>query len=147
MNNNFDITSANCSLFLTVDELYPGGIELQMFATDQSFSQGEAQIAETRMGVDGRMVAGFTPNIKVVTIMLESASPSYEALATIARACETNRKPYPCTLVARAPALGFEWTWSKGVLKTGTTVPPAQKVFGATTWVFDFETLDTSSTV
>jgi len=145
MANSFDITSANCTLFLTVEEIYPGGIELQRFSTDQAFSQGETQIAETRMGVDGGMSAGFTPNIKAVTVMLEPNSDSYDALAKLYKAMETNRKIYSCTLVARAPALGIEWSWSEGTLQTGTIVPSAQRVFAPTTWVFHFQTLDTST--
>lgn len=142
---NFDITSANCSLVLTVEELFEGGIDLQMFATDQSFSQGDSQVAETRMGVDGKMVAGYTPNIKEVTIMLEPASPSYAALAQVYRASETNKRVYKCTLVASSPSLGIVWTWSGGVLYSGTIVPAAQQVFGPTTWVFHFAELDTGS--
>lgn len=146
MSRNFDITSANCSLVLTVEEIFDSGIELQMFATDQSFSQGDSQVAETRMGVDGKMVAGYTPNIKEVTIMLEASSPSYEALAQVFRAMETNRRLYNCTLVATAPSLGIVWTWSNGVIASGQIVPAAKQVFDPTTWVFHFSDLDNGST-
>lgn len=146
MSGNFDITSANCSLVLTVEEIFESGIELQMFATDQSFSQGDSQVAETRMGVDGKMVAGYTPNIKEVTIMLESASPSYSALAQVYRASETNKRVYRCTLVAESPSLGLVWTWSNGVMYSGQIVPAAKQVFDPTTWVFHFSDLDNGST-
>ena len=141
---DFDITSANCKLVLTAEEIYPSGVELQQFATDQSFSQDDSQVAETRMGVDGKMVAGYTPNIKIVTIMLEASSPSYRALADLYKASETNKKIYPCTLVAKSPALKLTWKWSTGVLYSGTIVPPAQQVFGTTTFVFHFQDLEKS---
>jgi hypothetical protein len=139
---NLDITSANCKLVLTVEELFPSGIDLQQFATDQSFSQDTSQVAETRMGVDGKMVAGYTPNIKIVTVMLEASSPSYRALAQVYKASETTKKIYPCTLVAKSPSLNLTWKWSTGVLYSGTIVPAGQQVFGPTTWVFHFQDLE-----
>jgi hypothetical protein len=141
---NLDITSANCKLVMTVEELFPSGIDLQMFSTDQSFSQGDSQVAETRMGVDGKMVAGYTPNIKVVTVSLEASSPSYASLAQVYKASEANKKIYPVTLTAKSPALKLTWKWSTGVLYSGTIIPPAQKIFGPTTWVFHFQDLETS---
>lgn len=86
---DFDITSANASAVLTVDSLFPSGIELQMFATDQAVGQDSVDITETRMGVDGRMVAGFTPVIYPVTVTLEAASPSAKNLGTVWRAMKT----------------------------------------------------------
>ena len=54
-----DITSANATLVLIVNGLFPAGVRLQQFATDQSYSQDELTIAEDRMGVDGGLVAGW----------------------------------------------------------------------------------------
>ena len=58
-----DITSANAKLILTCEELYPSGVELQMFSTNQAWNADALQVAETRMGVDGHMAAGYVPNI------------------------------------------------------------------------------------
>ena len=136
-----DITSANATLVLTVTDLFPAGITLQQFATDQSYSQDELAIAEDRMGVDGNLVAGWVPSIKPVTIMLEASSPSYEALAQLYRACEQKRGIYTCTLVANVPSIGKTFTWTNGILKSGTPVPAGKKILDPTTWKFDFATL------
>lgn len=136
-----DITSANATLILIVDGLFPAGINLQQFATDQSYSQDELTIAEDRMGVDGGLVAGWIPSIKSVTIMLEASSPSYQALAQLFRASERKRGIYECTLVASVPSIGKTFTWTKGVLKSGTPVPAAKKILDPTTWKFDFAEL------
>lgn len=133
-----DITSANATLVLTVDSLFPAGITLEQFATDQSFSQDELTIAEDRMGVDGNLVAGWVPSIKAVTIMLEASSPSYIALAMYYRACEQKRGFYRCGLVATVPSIGKTFIWSQGLLKSGTPVPAGKKVLDPTTWKFDF---------
>jgi len=139
MAKNFDITSANAEAILTVEEIYPGGITLQMFGTDQAVSMESIEIAETRKGVDGRMVAGYTPVIYPVTITLEAASPSYQSLALLHEATARNKKPYRCNLVVTVPSIGAVFTWSGGTLKSGTPAPPLKKVLDPTTWVFDFE--------
>ena len=77
MNN---ITSANATAYMVVKDLYPTGFALNNFSTDQAVDQSEDTIAETRMGVDGYMAAGYVPSIKAVTIQFEAASPSVQYL-------------------------------------------------------------------
>lgn len=139
---NFDITSANAELVLMVEEIFPAGIALQMFGTDQAYNMDAVDVAETRMGVDGKMVAGYIPVIYPVTITLEAASPSRFALSTLWEAMAVNRRIYKCGLVATLPSLGERVVWSAGVLKNGLVVPPAQKVLGPTTWLLHFEKLE-----
>ena len=140
--SNFDITSANAELVLTVAEIFPSGIILQMFGTDQAFEMEAVDITETRMGVDGKMVAGYTPVIYPVTITLEAASPSRFNLSTVWEAMAANRRIYACGLVATLPSIGERLTWSTGVLKNGVVVPPLQKVLGPTTWTLHFGKLE-----
>lgn len=140
-----DITSANAVLVLTAGKLFPAGVTLQGFATDQSYSQDELQVTEDRMGVDGNLVAGWIPSIKPVTIMLEASSPSYTAMATLYRAMEMARAPIICSLVATVPSIGRVFTWSEGVLKSGTPVPSGKKILDPTTWKFDFARLNTTN--
>ena len=139
---NFDITSANAELVLTVGEIFPAGIILQMFGTDQSFTMDAVDVTETRMGVDGKLVAGYMPVIYPVTLTLEAASPSRFSLSTLWEAMAANRRIYACGLVAALPGIGERLTWSTGVLKKGIVVPAAQKVLGPTTWTFHFEKLE-----
>lgn len=138
---NRNITSANAKLICVVEGLYPAGFEVQQFASDQSFSQSDVAIAETRMGVDGIMVAGYTPAIKTVQLTLEASSPSYNYLAMYWRAVEQQRNPIWCTLVATIPSISQVYTWTHGVLKQGTIVPAGKKILDPTSWTFDFELL------
>jgi len=137
-----DITSANSILVMTVGDLFPAGVTLQGFATDQSFSQDELQVTEDRMGVDGNMVVGWIPSIKPVTIMLEASSPSFVAMSQLYRAQEMKRGPILVTLVATVPSIGKVFTWSDGAMKSGTPVPAGKKVLDPTTWKFDFARLN-----
>lgn len=136
-----NITSANASLVLVVDTIIPAGVQLEHFSTDQAFSLSEVTVVEDRMGVDGHLAAGWIPSIKTVQVSLEAASPSLWFLDMLARAMENNRTIYDCTLVATIPSIRKVYTWSKGVLKSGTLVSNAKKVLDPTTWTFDFANL------
>lgn len=136
-----DITSANATVIVSVDDLYGAGFELEQFAADSSFAEGEITVAEDRMGVDGQLVAGWIPSIKTVTISLEASSPSYTYLATLYRANEQKRGFYRVSMVISVPSIGKTFTYTDGILKSGTPVPAGKKVLDPTQWVFDFKTL------
>lgn len=135
-----NITSANSTLILTVNTIFPAGLPLQMFSVDTGINMEEVTVADTRMSLDGHMVAGYIPTIKTVQIGLEPASPSYEALCQLYRLTEQRRGFYECGLVLTIPDLngGSVFTWSKGVLVSGTILPPVQQLLQATTWTFRF---------
>ena len=143
--SDFDITSANATATLTVEGIYPSGIDLQMFGTDSALAMDAVDVSETRKGVDGKMVAGYVPVIYPLTITLEAASPSYRALSTVWEAMATNRKVYKCTLVCTVPSIGVVFTWSVGVLKNGSPFPSLKKTLDPTTWTFEFQDFEKSS--
>lgn len=140
-----NITSANATLLLSADIVIPSGVLLSQFSTDQSFSMGEATIVEDRMGVDGHLAAGWIPGIKTVTIALEAASPSIEYLSLLYKTMEVNRTIYNVTLIATVPSIRKIYTWTKGVLKSGTPVASGKKVLDPTSWTFDFAELSVQS--
>lgn len=136
MNN---ITSANATAYMVVKDLYPAGFVLNNFSTDQAIDQSEDTIAETRMGVDGYMAAGYVPSIKAVTIQFEAASSSVQYLNNLYLASQKNRRTYEITLVVRVPAVNKTYTYSGGVLKTGKLLPGLKKVLDPVSYGFDFE--------
>ena len=140
-----NITSANASLVLTVDTIFPTGIILQQFATDQSLSMDEIQITETRMGVDGNMAAGVTLEEIPITIMLEASSPCHIYLSTIWSTMRSTKIPYTCRLVATVPSIKQIYTWTPGTMKSGMIVPAFKKVLDPTSWKFHFADLQITS--
>ena len=136
MNN---ITSANATAYMVVKDLYPTGIALNNFSTDQAVDQSEDTIAETRMGVDGYMAAGYVPSIKAVTIKFEATSPSVQYLNNLYLASQKNRRTYEVTLVVKVPSVNKTYTYSGGVLKTGKLLPGLKKVLDPVSYGFDFE--------
>lgn len=139
---SLDITSANAIAVLKCDLFSE---TLQQFSADTSFEGEDDQTAETRMGVDGRMVAGYTPNVKAVTIHLEASSPSYERMALLKQSMESNRKIYECSLVITMPSIGKRFTYAKGVLQSAKDLPDGKKVLDPTTWTFHFESKSVES--
>ena len=136
MNN---ITSANATAYMVVKDLYPAGFALNNFATDQAIDEGEDTIAETRMGVDGYMAAGYIPTIKTVTITFEATSPTVPYMNNLYLAAQKNRRTYECTLVITVPATGKTYTYSYGVLKTAKALPALKTVLDPVSYSFDFE--------
>lgn len=134
-----NITSANASAIMVVDTLFPVGFALEAFSTDQSIAMGEDTVTETRMGVDGKMAAGFVPSIKTVTISFEEFSPSVAYLETLYNAMQANKKIYDITLVVTVPSVNRVFTFTGGVLKTGKLFADHKKVLDPVNWGFDFE--------
>lgn len=133
----FDITSANSTITLACDELGIG-VNLEQFAADTAYSADNQQVSETRIGIDGTMVAGMVPSIKPVTIQLEASSPSTQYLTLIKQAMEANRTVYEVQMVISQPAIGKRITYSRGVLHDCSDLSEGARVLGPTTWVFHF---------
>ena len=129
-----NITSANATAIMVIDTLFPVGFALEAFSTDQSIAMGEDTVTETRMGVDGKMAAGFVPSIKTVTISFEEFSPSVAYLEM-----QANKKIYDVTLVVTVPSVNRVFTFTGGVLKTGKPFADHKKVLDPVNWGFDFE--------
>lgn len=132
-----DITSANSTVAVSVGGLF--SVNLENFSTDSSFTSDTVQAAETRMGVDGHMAAGFTPAIKTITINLEAGSPSTEYMQLLRQVQEVNMKPYKVQMVISIPSIGKRYTFSEGVLQSYKDLPDGQNVLSPTQWVFHFE--------
>lgn len=139
---NLDITAANASAVMTVEDLYPNGIKLERFSTDAAIVADSQQVAETRMGVDGKMAAGVTPNIYPVTVTLEANSPTATSFSTLYEAMNANKRLYVCNLTIRIPSIGRTYQFSNGVLQTANPMPALNKVLAPTTWVFHFESME-----
>lgn len=140
-----NITAANATLVLIAETVIPAGVPLSQFSTDQSFSMDEVTSIEDRMGVDGHLAAGWVPSIKAVTVNLEASSPSVAYMNLLYSAMEKNRTFYKVTLIATVPSIRKIYTWTNGVLKSGTPVANAKKVLDPTSWKFDFPNLNVTS--
>lgn len=134
-----DISSANSRIVYTDNMFCRAGVMLAKFSTDQSLSQDEVTYAETRMGVDGKMAAGFVPAIIPVTIVFEADSPSWKIMGKSFNASKALKRPLICSLEVSIPSVGYFYSYKNGVLKSITDVG-LKKVLDPITVKFDFET-------
>lgn len=132
MVNPVSITSANAKLSLTVrgsSGVIVGPFTVEGYAQDASFAVETVDSAEAIMGVDGKMAAGYVPNITRFTISLMANSPSI----ALFEAWDNAQRVLGDILVAdgalEAPSIGRTYALAKGVLTRLTRVPTGRKTF------------------
>lgn len=123
-----DITSANATFSLNVPDVFPIAVQLQGFATDDAFATEAVDVAETMMGVDGRMSAGYVPFIVPMRIMLQADSPSIAAMEQWATAEIQAQAKYFANGVILLPSVGRQYSLSQGALRRITPTPAVKKV-------------------
>lgn len=135
------ITSANSKYALTVIGLALGPYVLEGYGVDAAFATDPIDVAETQMGVDGKMSAGFVPAIKPQSITLNPDSPSIEFFDAWLGGMELAREVFPATARIDVPSVGKSFICTKGILKRVTKVPPAGKVLGPQVYQIDWENM------
>jgi hypothetical protein len=125
---NLSITSANAIFMLSVVGLYDTPQQLQGFAAEDIFDTPAIAPAETMMGVDGALSAGFVyvPIQQSIALMADSASNDlfeqwYAAQVAVSEL-------FRCTGVIRIPSLGKSYQMANGVLTSYPTIADAKKV-------------------
>lgn len=141
-NQSIDITSANAQCVMTVEEIYSGGFTVEMFTEGSGVQVAQQQLAETRFGVDGQMVAGYTPAAAEVTFVLEAASPTARNFSTLRNATKTNQRIYRCNLVVTLPSIRKTYNFSGGAMIENTPMPELATILGANTYLFRFANVD-----
>jgi hypothetical protein len=136
---NRDITSADAKIILTAAELFPAGFELMKFSAEQSVIGDEETFAEVRMGVDGKLAAGYTPTPKPVTLMLEADSPSIIGMNQIVNFQQLAMRTLRLHMLIIVPAALRGYAYTNGVLVSGIVVPALKKVQDPVTYKFQFE--------
>lgn len=121
------ITSANSVFMLAVANLYPVPQQLQGYAADAAFATDDIEPAETFMGVDGKMSAGFVPVAIPQTISLQADSDSILLFDAWLNAEKAAREIYYASAIISLPAIGREYTLTRGVLTRAKPLPDAKK--------------------
>lgn len=133
-----NITSSNAIIVYKDNMLVKAGMPLAKFATDQSLTSDEVPVAETRMGVDGKIAAGYTPNIVPVTIMFEADSPSWRLIEQSINIAKQAKTVVECEIIVTVPSVAKVYNYKKGVIKSLTNLA-LKKVLDPVTLKMDFE--------
>ena len=133
-----DITSANSAMTIQAGDVIPNPVQLQNFSVDQIASVDEQTLAESRMGVDGGLGVGYTPQPFNLTFMLEANSPSQVYMFNLSAAMRANRCIYDVTITLDCPSLKQRYIFERGTLISASVMPNPKKVHDPTTWKFTF---------
>jgi hypothetical protein len=134
MSGTNTITSANSVYTLSIDGLYPVPQQLQGYAADGSFATETVDIAETRMGVDGLMSAGWLPRMTPQTITLQADSISIDLFENWSSAQDVVREIYWASGLISMPSIGKKYTMTRGVLTKYQAVADNKKVLDPRTF-------------
>ena len=140
MASSREITSADVAATMTVEGLYPSGFALEMVGSDAGITGDNVTIAETRMTIDGKLVAGATPNPYPITLTFEAASPTLPYLQNLRSASE--REVFECNLTVRIRSTGEVLRFNRGFLVTSNPFPNIAKTLQPLTYQFMFESMD-----
>lgn len=137
-----DITSADVAATMTIETLYPSGFLLQQFSADQALIADAVQELESRMSLDGKLSAGYTPVPKTVNITLEPNSPSVPYLATLMQSQRSSKRPFEVSLTVFIRATGVTRYFNHGFLQSGTPMSGIGKTLQPMTFSFVFESVE-----
>jgi hypothetical protein len=122
------LTTANSALSLAVANLFPAPVPIQGYAADDAFMVGDVESAETYMGVDGILSAGFTPYPVDLDITLQADSASNAFFDAWIAAEFQAREKYIASGTTLIKGTGALYQFTRGFLKSPSLMPEAKKV-------------------
>jgi hypothetical protein len=128
MANNKTITAANAIILLTIDGVYPVPVQLQGFAAENIFDIPGIVTAESQMGVDGRLSAGWVPNPVVMTISLQADSDSVLIFENWYAVQQSDREVHIAQGSVTLTSVNRKYNLRRGVLTNWIPTPAAQRV-------------------
>jgi hypothetical protein len=132
------ITAANALFTLSVPGAGLVEYTLEGYAADAAFATDSLTVAETVMGVDGKMSFGRLPTIKPQSM---PDSKSVEFFNAWYNAQEVLGDAIPALGRITIPGLGVSYVLTKGVLKQYSPISAAAKVMQAQTFAIDWENI------
>lgn len=127
MANNRTLTAANAVLMIGVQGLYDTPRRLQGFAADNVTTVDPVTNAETSMGIDGRLSAGFVHNPIQQTITLQADSESVDMFEFWTSSQRQRRETYWAFGSILLRATGKRYVMNRGVLTAASLIPAINK--------------------
>lgn len=137
---NRDITSANASAYFYAS-LFPAGLKFEQFSTDGAWSQENYETVEHRMGVDGKMAAGYTPVEKQITFTLEANSPTLDGLDLLWQTVEVSQTPIFGDIIITCPSIKKTFVLNNCILTSYRLLSNAEKVLSPREATFTCESV------
>ncbi len=131
MANDRTLTAADTLITLSVPDVFGAPFTLAGFATDDVYDAPELDVAETAMGVDGRLSAGFRFVPVMQAFMLMADSLSIDAFETIYSQQQQNRAVYAFTGLTTLLAVGKQYAMTRGFLRNYSPMPAGKRILQA----------------
>lgn len=122
------LTAANAVITLTVPAVLPVPVQLQGFSTDDVFSSGDVDTAETMMGVDGRLSGGFVWSKVPLVFTLMADSPSISTFEAWDSAQQAATDSFAGQINITIPGLGRSYQAINCFLTRMPRIPDAKKL-------------------
>lgn len=123
-----DITSANAAITLSCPGVFSAPQLMQGFAVDDIFSTDPLEIAETMMGVDGRLSGGMVYNPVTQGWSFMAGSPSIPVFDQIYTQGRANEAVYFMQANIKLIAINMKYNLINGLLVTYPPIPDAKKL-------------------
>lgn len=133
------ITSADSTFVISSADFALAATILEGYAADAAFAMDNADTAETSLGVDGKLSAGWVPRSYNQTITLQPDSPSRDIFDLIVAAQDAARTVFRLNGVITLPGNQRSYSLSRGVIKNYSAMPNAQRVLQPMTFVIEWE--------
>ncbi len=135
------ITAADVVATMTVTNLYPSGFPMEGFTADNIFDAGNVELAETIMGVDGKLSAGAILTAVDQTWHIMPDSPCYTKIQEWASKSRTAITVFRCNATIVFPTHGKKYTCTNGVLVNTTLMAGAGRTVNPITALIRWETV------
>lgn len=135
------ISSANSVFMLAVNTVYPVPQMLQGYSTDDAFDADAIEPAEVRMGVDGKLSAGFVYVPVRIGVTLQADSPSVQIFDTWYAAQKALSDVYFANGLIRLPSLQRSYVLSNGILTGYVPLPSAKRTLDPLKFMVTFESV------
>ena len=123
-----DITSANAILIIGSANIFPNAQQLQGFAADDIFDVDAIASAQTSMGVDGLLSAGFVFEQLKQTITLQADSPSGYVFDNIYAYERQTVSKQVITATFKFTSIGVQFIINKGFMTSYTPMAAGKRI-------------------
>lgn len=135
------ITSANSVLYLGATGLFTVPQLMEGFAQDDMYDMDAVDNKELLMGMDGKLSAGWKPQVKILNITLQADSVSNAFFETIYANEESEKTAYALFGTLLQPSLNKSYTLGTGYMVGFKPLADAKKTLQPRKFAIHWQTL------
>jgi hypothetical protein len=124
-----------------IANLFNVPVQIQGYSADDAFTAGDVDTAETLMGVDGKLSAGFTPYPISLDINLQADSISNLIFDAWIQAEAVTREKYIANATILLPGTGLLYAFTRGFMTNVNVMPSAKKILQPRKFTLVFQNL------